>query len=168
MINKVIIVGNVGADPEVRTLESGVKVARLRVATTERMYNREKQEATEHTEWHSVTLWRNLADVADKYIRKGSQVYIEGRLRNRDWTDAQGVKRYAVEILADDLKMLGRKSDNTASGGGYASGGQTQQSPGQYGGSSYGAPQQTPSANNYNDNSTIAPPVDEDTDDLPF
>ena len=112
MINKVILIGNVGADPEIRTLESGVKMARIRVATTERIYNREAQESRDHTEWHSVVLWRNLADVADRFIRKGSQVYIEGRLRSREWTDQQGVKRYSIEILADDLKMLGRRSDN--------------------------------------------------------
>ena len=80
MINKVILIGNVGADPEVRSLEGGVKVARIRIATTERIYNRQTQEAREHTEWHSVTLWRNLADVADRFIRKGSQVYVEGRI----------------------------------------------------------------------------------------
>ena len=100
MINKVILIGNVGADPEIRTLESGVKMARIRVATTERIYNREAQESRDHTEWHSVVLWRNLADVADRFIRKGSQVYIEGRLRSREWTDQQGVKRYSIEILA--------------------------------------------------------------------
>ena len=116
MINKVILIGNVGADPEIRTLESGVKMARIRVATTERIYNREAQESRDHTEWHSVVLWRNLADVADRFIRKGSQVYIEGRLRSREWTDQQGVKRYSIEILADDLKMLGRRSDNPSAG----------------------------------------------------
>ena len=116
MINKVILIGNVGADPEVRALEGGVKVARLRIATTERIYNRQTQETKEHTEWHNVTLWRNLADVADRFIRKGSQVYIEGSLRTRDWTDKDGNKRYATEIVANDLKMLGRRGDAPASG----------------------------------------------------
>lgn len=114
MINKVILIGNVGADPEIRTLESGVKVATIRMATTERMYNRESQETKEHTEWHRVTLWRNLADVADRFIRTGSQIYIEGRLRSREWTDAQGVKRYSLDIVADDLKMLGRKPEGVS------------------------------------------------------
>ena len=113
MINKVILIGNVGADPEVRSLEGGVKVARIRIATTERIYNRQSQEAREHTEWHSVTLWRNLADVADRFIRKGSQVYVEGRIRSRDWTDEAGNKRFAIEIMADDLKLLGRKQEGT-------------------------------------------------------
>lgn len=111
MVNKVILIGNIGADPEIRSLEGGVKVARLRLATTERIYNRQTQESRDHTEWHTVTLWRNLADVADRFVRKGSQVYIEGRLRSRDWTDEAGNKRYAIEILADELKLLGRKPE---------------------------------------------------------
>lgn len=110
MINKVILVGNVGAEPEVRTLETGVKVARVRLATTERIFNRQTNETTEHTEWHSVTLWRGLADVADKYVHTGSQIYIEGRLRSREW-EKDGVKRYGVEIVADDMKLLGRRQE---------------------------------------------------------
>lgn len=112
MVNKVILIGNVGADPEVRTLENGTKVARLRVATTERIFNRETQERREHTEWHSVTLWRGLAEVADKYVRKGSQVYIEGKIRGREWEDpATHVKRFGVEIVADTMNLLGRRGD---------------------------------------------------------
>lgn len=164
MINKVILIGNVGADPEIRTLESGVKMARIRIATTERIYNREAQESRDHTEWHSVVLWRNLADVADRFIRKGSQVYIEGRLRSREWTDQQGVKRYSIEILADDLKMLGRRSDNPSAGqplspqGGQQGYGQSGNS---YSGGGYQSqqPVQTPAA----------PEVNlDDPDDLPF
>lgn len=113
MINKVILVGNVGADPEIRTLEGGAKVARVRIATTERIYNRQTQESKEHTEWHSVTLWRNLADVADRFIRKGSQIYVEGRIRSREWTDANGVKRYGIDIVADELKLLGRRPEGS-------------------------------------------------------
>lgn len=108
MINKVILVGNVGADPEVRALDGGAKVARIRLATTERIYNKEKNETKELTEWHSITLWRGLADVVDKYIRKGSQIYIEGKLRTREYTK-EGVKCYATEIVADELKMLGKR-----------------------------------------------------------
>lgn len=164
MINKVILIGNVGADPEIRTLESGVKVARIRIATTERMYNRESQEAKEHTEWHSITLWRNLADVADRFVRKGSQVYIEGRLRNREWTDNSGAKRYSVEIVADDLKLLGRRQDNPA--------GQTVQSPSGYGQQqNYGQGGQSNTApGNYNVPQPSVPAVnmDDDPDDLPF
>lgn len=111
MINKVILIGNVGADPEIRTLEGGTKVARVRLATTERIYNRQTQESRDHTEWHSITLWRNLADVADRFVRKGSQIYIEGRIRSREWTDQAGVKRYGIEIVADELKLLGRRPE---------------------------------------------------------
>lgn len=115
MINKVILLGNVGQDPEVRTLETGVKVARLRLATTERMFNRQTNETTEHTEWHSITLWRGLADVADKYVRKGSQIYVEGRLRSREW-EKDGQRHTGVEIVADEMKLLGRKPEGQQGG----------------------------------------------------
>lgn len=113
MINKVILVGNVGADPEIRTLESGVKCARISLATTERVYNKEKKESKDITEWHNVTLWRGLADVADKYVRKGMQLYIEGKLRTREY-DKNGAKCYATEIVADELKLLGRREAQAA------------------------------------------------------
>ena len=111
MINKVILVVNVGLDPEVRALDSGVKVARLRLATTERYFDKQTNEAKELTEWHTVTLWRNLADVVDKYVHKGSQLYIEGSLRTREWTDKDNQKRYTTEIMANDMKLLGRRID---------------------------------------------------------
>ena len=111
MINKVILVGNVGLDPEVRALDSGVKVARVRLATSERYTDRQTNETKELTEWHTVTLWRNLADVVDKYVHKGSQLYIEGSLRTREWTDKDNQKRYTTEIVATDMKLLGRRSD---------------------------------------------------------
>lgn len=186
MINKVILIGNVGIDPEVRTLESGVKTARLRIATTERLYNRETQSTREHTEWHTVVLWRSLADVADRYVRKGTQVYIEGRLRSREWTDQQGVKRYTVEIMADDMKMLGRRGDSQqqdGQGGGYGAqqGGygsqQNRGNQGGYGGGqqNYGGGQQGYGSQNASYQQTPATPqpapavnVDDDPDDLPF
>ena len=101
MVNKVILIGNVGIDPEIRTTEGGVKVARIRLATTERLFDRQANEAKEHTEWHTITLWRGLADVVDKYVRKGTQIYVEGRLRTREWMDKDNNKRYTTEILAD-------------------------------------------------------------------
>ena len=116
MVNKVILIGNVGVDPEVRTLESGAKVARVRLATTERLFDRQANETKEHTEWHTITLWRGLADVVDRYVNKGSQIYIEGRLRTREWTDKDNNKRYTTEILADDMKLLGRRGDNQSAG----------------------------------------------------
>lgn len=158
MINKVILIGNVGADPEIRTLEGGVKVARVRLATTERIYNRQTQEAKEHTEWHSITLWRNLADVADRFVRKGSQIYIEGSIRSREWTDAQGVKRYGIDIVANDLKLLGRRPEGATGA--------------PMDGSTYA--QQAPSASSYNppaSGSATGPlPATsaDEIDDLPF
>ncbi len=123
MVNKVILIGNVGLDPEVRALENGTKVARVRLATTERIFDRQTNETKEHTEWHSITLWRGLADVVDRYVHKGSQIYVEGRLRTREWTDKDGNKRYTTEILADTMNLLGRRGDNNAAapsdGAGY-------------------------------------------------
>ena len=113
MINKVILVGNVGIDPEVRTTESGVKVARVRLATSERYVDKQSGERKELTEWHTITLWRGLADVVDRYVRKGSQLYIEGRLRTREWTDKDNIKRYTTEIMADEMKLLGRRMEGT-------------------------------------------------------
>ena len=119
MINKVILIGNVGQDPEVRytgDAGNGAKVATLRLATTER-YRDRNGNLQEHTEWHSVVVWRNTADVVEKYVRKGTQLYIEGRLRTRSWDDQNGNKRYTTEIIADTLQLLGKKSDNPAAGG---------------------------------------------------
>lgn len=117
MINKVILVGNVGKDPEVRTLESGAKVAKLSLATTERIYNKDTQQATENTEWHTITLWGTLADVVDKWVGKGSQLYIEGSIHTREWSDQSGAKRYTTEIKCKELKMLGRKPSEGAGNG---------------------------------------------------
>lgn len=115
MVNKVILIGNVGADPEVRVLEGGTKVARIRLATTERFTNSATQEKKEHTEWHYVTFWRGLADIVDRYVKKGSQIYVEGRLRTRDWEDpATKQKRVFTEILADEMKLLGRREQAPA------------------------------------------------------
>lgn len=168
MINKVILVGNVGLDPEVRSLESGVKVARLRLATTERIFDRQTNETKELTEWHTVTLWRGLAEVVDKYVRKGSQLYIEGSIRTREWTDKDNQKRYSTEILANDMKLLGRRSDNAAPQQG-APAAQPQQ-PG-YQQSSYQQPSyQQPAYQQPAATSAPATPQvpDDNPDDLPF
>ena len=165
MVNKVILVGNVGLDPEVRTLEGGAKVARIRLATTERLYDRASNETKEHTEWHTITLWRGLADVVDRYVRKGTQLYIEGRLRTREWMDKDNNKRYTTEILADTMTLLGRRSDNPASeGAAQAYGGaQGASSYGQQGG--YAQPR--PAAAPQPQPQQPAVPAD-DPDDLPF
>lgn len=108
-INKVILVGHLGKDPEVRYLEGGVSVASFPLATTE-TFNKEGRKV-EQTEWHNIVLWRSLADVAAKYLQKGKLVYIEGKLRTRSFEDKEGVKKYTTEIVAENFTMLGRKSD---------------------------------------------------------
>lgn len=116
MVNKVILIGNVGAEPEVRSLESGIKMAKIRVATTERFYSSVTGERKEHTEWHSVTLWRSHADFAERYIQKGTQVYIEGKIRSRELIDqATGYKRTVIEVHADEIKALSRMVSYTQS-----------------------------------------------------
>lgn len=107
-VNKVILIGNLGADPEVRNLESGVKVATINIATSE-SYKDKNGERQTQTEWHRVVVWRGLAEVVEKYLKKGSQVYIEGRLRTRSYDDKDGKKMYVTEIEARDLTMLGRR-----------------------------------------------------------
>lgn len=116
MVNKVILLGNVGADPEVRTFEDGNKVARIRIATTERTFNSKTQERGEKTQWHTVVIWRGLAGVVEQYVRKGSQLYIEGRLNYTEWSDATGNKRYGVEIVADSMNMVGSRRDSNQGG----------------------------------------------------
>jgi len=114
-LNKVILMGNLGKDPETRTLENGTVMCRISIATTETFKNR-SGERTSHTEWHNVVLWRGLAEVADKYLHKGDKVLIEGRIRTRSWEDKEsGQMRYTTEILADQMQMMGsnKKSDKT-------------------------------------------------------
>jgi len=112
MVNKVILIGNVGADPDVRYLEGGVAVASFRLATSE-VYNNKNGERVTQTEWHNIVLWRNLAQIAEKYVKKGMMLYIEGRLRTRSWDDQNGIKRFTTEIYGDNLQMLSRKQDNS-------------------------------------------------------
>ena len=107
-VNKVILIGNLGADPEVRALESGVKVATINLATSENYKDKNGERQTQ-TEWHRVVLWRGLAEVTEKYLRKGSQVFVEGRLRTRSYEDQDGKTRYVTEIEARDMTMLGRR-----------------------------------------------------------
>jgi single-strand DNA-binding protein len=106
-INKVILIGNLGADPETRAMPSGTTVANLRVATSESWRDKQTGEQQERTEWHRVALFGRLAEIAGEYLRKGSQVYIEGSLRTRKWQDKQGNERYSTEIVGNDLQMLG-------------------------------------------------------------
>jgi single-strand DNA-binding protein len=117
-VNKVILIGNLGADPETRAMPSGTTVANLRIATSESWRDKQSGEQQERTEWHRVALFGRLAEVAGEYLRKGSQVYIEGSLRTRKWQDKQGNDRYSTEIVGNDLQMLGGRG---GAGGGEAS-----------------------------------------------
>ena len=120
-LNKAMLIGNVGRDPEVRYLDGNsgqAKVATFTLATTER-YRDRNGETRENTEWHNIVAWRNTADVVERFVKKGTQVYIEGRIRTRSWDDQTGNKRYTTEIIADTLQLLGKKSDNPGGQGGY-------------------------------------------------
>ncbi len=114
-INKVILIGNLGTDPEVRALESGVKVANFNIATNE-TYKDKNGEKQERTEWHRIVLWRGLAEIAETYLKKGDRIYIEGRLRTRQWEDKEGVKKYTTEVYGDNMVMLGSKSSDASKG----------------------------------------------------
>lgn len=109
-VNKVILVGNLGRDPEIRNLDNGVKLARFSLATTESYRDRDGNRV-DKTEWHNIVLWRGLADVAEKYLQKGNQVYIEGKLQTRQWQDQDGNTRYTTEIVGDNMTMLGSRRD---------------------------------------------------------
>ena len=118
-VNKVILVGNVGRDPEVRHLDKGVAVANFPLATTE-TYLAKNGERVSTTEWHNIVVWRGLAEVAEKYVTKGRQLYIEGRIRTRSWDDKDGNKRYTTEIYGDVMQLLGKRDDNGATTPGSA------------------------------------------------
>ena len=137
-VNKVIIIGNLGADPESRAMPSGASVANLRIATTESWRDKQSGEQQERTEWHRVALFGRLAEVASEYLRKGSQVYIEGSLRTRKWQDKQGNERYTTEIVANDMQMLGGRGGG-GSGGGGSGGGAPPRESSDYGQSTGGA-----------------------------
>jgi single-strand DNA-binding protein len=117
-VNKVILIGNLGKDPEVRHLEGGVAVARFPIATSE-TFKDKNGERQERTEWHNIVLWRGLAEVAEKYLRKGQSVFIEGKIRTSNYQDKDGNQRYSTEIVADNMTMLGGRSDNGGGSGNY-------------------------------------------------
>jgi single-strand DNA-binding protein len=142
-VNKVILIGNLGADPEIRHLQNGASVANFRLATSETYKDKTTGERREQTEWHNVVAWRGLAEITEKYLRKGSKVYVEGKLRTRQWQDKDSNTRYTTEIVADEMTLLDR--------------------PGGEGGAPR-ASAQTPQAASV---SAGAPPSDE-MDDLPF
>ena len=125
-INKVILIGHLGQDPEVRALPSGSSIANLRIATTESWKDKQSGEFKEQTEWHTVVLFGRTAEVAAEYLKKGSQVFIEGRLRTRKWQDKTGNDRYSTEIVGNDMQMLGGRGQGGGQSAGQPSGGRGQ------------------------------------------
>jgi single-strand DNA-binding protein len=142
-VNKVILVGRLGKDPEVRNLENGTTVANFTLATSESYKDRTTGEKKEITEWHNIVVWRALAEITQKYLHKGDMVYIEGKLRTRSW-EKEGVTRYTTEVVADNMTMLSTKGSGS-SGSGYS-----------------------PVENSSSDNFRANAPADTSTDDLPF
>lgn len=139
-VNKVILIGNLGKDPEVRHLENGAVVANFPIATSESYKDRNSGERVTQTEWHNIVVWRGLAEVAEKYLKKGSSVFIEGKLKTRSWDDKDGNTRYTTEVVADSMTMLGRAGDGNNEG----------------------------NNNNSAQNDADVSAFDDDTDDLPF
>jgi single-strand DNA-binding protein len=116
-VNKAILIGNVGHDPSVKTTESGVKVANFTLATTERGYTLQNgTQVPDRTEWHNIVAWRGLAELAENWIKKGSQIYVEGKITTRSW-EKDGIKRYTTEILAESIQLLGRKPESQEQAG---------------------------------------------------
>jgi single-strand DNA-binding protein len=140
-VNKVILVGNLGNDPEVRYMPNGNAVANLSIATSESWKDQQGQ-LQEKTEWHKVTMYRRLAEIAGEYLKKGSQIYLEGKLQTRKWQDQQGNDRYTTEVIADQLQMLGGRNESGGGQGGGGQGGGYQQSPQQGGQNNQGGYQQ--------------------------
>ena len=116
-VNKVIIVGNVGRDPETRYMPSGDAVTNISVATSDRYKDKQTGEMKENTEWHRIAFFGKLAEIAGQYLKKGSQVYVEGRLRTRKWTDQSGQEKYSTEIIADSMQMLGARMSGSGDSG---------------------------------------------------
>lgn len=114
-VNKVILVGNLGKDPEVRHLEGGAAVANFTLATSD-SYKDKAGQRVDQTEWHNIVVWRGLAEIAEKYLKKGMTIYIEGKLRTRSWDDKEGHKRYTTEIVGDTFTILSKKENNQSSG----------------------------------------------------
>ena len=153
-VNKVILIGNLGKDPEVRHLEGGVAVARFPLATSETFKDKSGQKQ-EKTEWHNIVLWRGLAEVAEKYLRKGQSVFIEGKIRTSQYQDKEGNQRYSTEIVADNMTMLTRGEGGSSEGGNNFQGSASTSSAG----------------TNYNAGAATAPAgvaQNDEPDDLPF
>jgi single-strand DNA-binding protein len=169
-VNKVILVGNLGADPETRSMPSGMTVTNIRIATSESWKDKASGAQQERTEWHSIALFGRLGEIAAEYLRKGSQVFVEGKLRTRKWQDKQGNDRFTTEIIADNMQMLGgRGGGGGGSGSGSGSGGGS----GGGGSGGTGGPERGPAAgapprDDYDQSPAPAAGKEEFDDDIPF
>ena len=166
-VNKVIIVGNLGKDPEMRSFPSGDQVANVTIATTDKWKDKQSGEMKEATEWHRVVFNGRLAEIVGQYLRKGSQVYVEGSLRTRKWTDQSGVDKYTTEIRADQMQMLGSRQGMGGPGAGHDEGGayeapRRMSAPAAPRAEPAAAPRQSPAA------SKAASGFDDMDDDIPF
>jgi single-strand DNA-binding protein len=160
-INKVILVGNLGADPDTRYMPSGKAVTNIRIATSESWKDKATGDQQERTEWHSIVMYDKLGEIAAEYLRKGSQVYIEGKLRTRKWQDKEGKDRYTTEIIADQMQMLGGRGGGGGGGGASSGGGG---GGGGMGGNEFRGSRQAPA-----EDRSPAPAADEGfDDDIPF
>lgn len=155
-VNKVILVGNLGADPETRYMPNGDAVANIRLATTESWKDKASGEKKEITEWHRVVFYRKLAEIVGQYLKKGSAVYVEGRIRTRKWQDKEGQERYTTEIEANEMQMLGGRQNSASSSGGETEYGGSMPSSGASGGQRASAPAKK------------APSFEDMDDDIPF
>lgn len=163
-VNKVILVGNLGKDPELRYTPSGVAVATFSLATTERYKDRDGN-PQKKTEWHNIVAWRQLAEICGKYLHKGKQIYVEGKIQNRSYEDRDGNKRYISEVVVNEMQMLGSREDSQQGGGGgqnqsYNQGGQQNQS--------YNQSQPTQSGGGQQQGSTFEEPAFNPDDEIPF
>ena len=169
-LNKVILIGRLGRDPEVRYMPNGEAVCNFSVATSETWNDRNGQRV-ERTEWHNITMYRRLAEIAGQYLKKGSQVYLEGRIQSRKYQGKDGIERTAYDIIANEMKMLGGRNDNSGGApyddGGYSQGGYQQQAPQQQ---YQAAPQnqEPPAAPRRQAPAAQAAPVEDIDDDIPF
>lgn len=149
-VNKVILLGNLGKDPEVRTLENGVKVCSFPLATSESYKDRNTGQTITRTEWHNIVMWRGLADVAERFLEKGKQIYVEGKIQTRSYQDKEGNQRYMTEVVANEMTMLGGKSADSGDQG------RSEQRP------------EPVSQNSGNSDNAGSANLEEEDDDLPF
>ena len=156
-VNKVMLIGNLGADPEVRYTAGGAAVANVTLATAESWRDKESGEQQERTEWHRIVFFSRLAEIVGEYLKKGSQVYVEGRLQTRKWQDRDGNDRYTTEIVASEMQMLGSRGGGGSSSGGFSNEGQS------------GDARSSSNANtNQSSSPKQEPPMDDFDDDIPF